>query len=508
MNPFLSTLGLVAAMATTEDVRPALETCISTEARKLEFSGVVSVVQPAGVVLHAGGLVAGPASPSIGPDTRFNLASVGKMFTAVAAAQLVDSGKVRLDDPIGRHVKGLTPEASAVTVRQLLDHSSGLGNFMRPENEETLRGARSVANLLPFIVSARPAFPPGSRFEYSNSGFLLLGLLVERVSGVSYGRYLDEHVFGPAGMVATGLDPGVGAKPAVATTRDGAAPVIRGTPAGGAFGTAGDVQRFFAALLAGRLTSRAMLQELTTAQIQVRPEKGDGPALAYGLGFGVGASRDTGGSVTTVGRRARTWRPWRFPMIGAPSWSFPIAIRRPRPCSSGRCVTLCSTPTAGSSALRALERSRAGRGAAGQAPPSEEAAPPRIRFARGPRRVGCPGVLLHLSSDLRRAMDLSLVLEQEGIPHELRRVEDAHWVLQVDDNDAMRAEAAIAAFEQENPPEVRRPEGVLHPMTGAVASGVGVLACAAGDVRPDGSGIRRFALVRAGERGRRGNPPR
>lgn len=291
MNPFLSTLGLVAALATTEDVRPALEPCISAEARKLEFSGVVSVVQPAGVVVHAGGLVAGPGSPSIGPETRFNLASVGKMFTAVAVAQLVDSGKVRLDDPVGRHVKGLTPEASAVTVRQLLDHSSGLGNFMTPENDETLRRARSAANLLPFIVSARPAFSPGSRFEYSNSGFLLLGLLVESVSGLSYGRYLDEHVFGPAGMIATGLDPGVGAKPAVGTSRDGAAPAIRGTPAGGAFGTAGDLQRFFAALLAGRLTSRAMLQELTTAQIQVRPETGDGPALAYGLGFGVGTFR-------------------------------------------------------------------------------------------------------------------------------------------------------------------------------------------------------------------------
>ena len=68
-------------------------------------------------------------------------------------------------------------------------------------------------------------------------------------------------------------------------------------------------------------------------------------------------------------------------------------------------------------------------------------------------------------------MDLSLVLEQEGIPHELRRVGDTHWGLQIDDAHAARAEAAVAAFEQENPPEVRRPEGV-HPITGAVASGV------------------------------------
>ena len=80
-------------------------------------------------------------------------------------------------------------------------------------------------------------------------------------------------------------------------------------------------------------------------------------------------------------------------------------------------------------------------------------------------------MLLPLSSDFRRAMDLSLVLEQEGIRHELRRVGDAHWALVIDDEDAARAEAAIAAFEKENPPEVRRPE-VLHPAAGAVASGV------------------------------------
>ena len=80
-------------------------------------------------------------------------------------------------------------------------------------------------------------------------------------------------------------------------------------------------------------------------------------------------------------------------------------------------------------------------------------------------------MLLRLSSDFRRAMDLSLVLEQEGITHELRRVGDKRWALQIDDTDAARAEAAVAAFEKENPPEMRRPEGV-HPITGAVASGV------------------------------------
>ncbi len=372
MNPFLSTLGLVAALATTEDVRPALEPCISAEARKLEFSGVVSVVQPAGVVVHAGGLVAGPGSPSIGPETRFNLASVGKMFTAVAVAQLVDSGKVRLDDPVGRHVKGLTPEASAVTVRQLLDHSSGLGNFMTPENDETLRRARSAANLLPFIVSARPAFSPGSRFEYSNSGFLLLGLLVESVSGLSYGRYLDEHVFGPAGMIATGLDPGVGAKPAVGTSRDGAAPAIRGTPAGGAFGTAGICSASSPRSSQGVSPAGRCSRSSPRRRSRSGPRRGTARRSPTASASALGRSGDTGGSVTTVGRRARTWRPWRFPMIGAPSCSSPTAILRPRPCSSGRCETLCSTPTAGGSAPRAPEPSGPGAGPATMTPEAVE----------------------------------------------------------------------------------------------------------------------------------------
>lgn len=81
-------------------------------------------------------------------------------------------------------------------------------------------------------------------------------------------------------------------------------------------------------------------------------------------------------------------------------------------------------------------------------------------------------MLLRLSSDFRRAMDLSLVLEQEDIPHELRRVGETLWALEIGDGDAVRAEAAIAAFERENPPKVRRPDVVVHSITSAVACGV------------------------------------
>ena len=301
--------------------------CVAAEARKLDFTGVVSIVGPEGTTTYANGLLDKAGSPEIGAQTRFNLGSAGKMFTAVAVAQLVDAGKVSLDDPIGTQVKGLTPQAATVTVRQLLTHSSGLGNFFSPENLPAIEKARTVSDLLPLVVSDQPSFPPGSKFQYSNNGFLLLGVLIERASGQSYGQYLDKHVFGPAGMVGSGLDPGPASAQAVGMTTmpahspSGSAPgpnragpgpgpgpgpgaggprpqgplraaseaALHGTPAGGAYSTAVDLQAFFAALLAGQLTSAAMLKELSSPQIVAAPAKDGAPQLDYGFGFGVGA---------------------------------------------------------------------------------------------------------------------------------------------------------------------------------------------------------------------------
>jgi CubicO group peptidase (beta-lactamase class C family) len=174
-------------------------------------------------------------------------------------AQLVAAGKVRLDDAIGGHVDGLKPQTAAVTVRQLLTHTSGLGNFFTPENLPAIEKARTVADLMPLVAADEPAFPPGSRVQYSNTGFLLLGRLVERVSGERYGQYLAGHVFAPAHMTASGLDPGPSNVQAVGmTARMGAlrpAPeaALHGNPAGGSYSSAADLQKFFAALLGGQL---------------------------------------------------------------------------------------------------------------------------------------------------------------------------------------------------------------------------------------------------------------
>jgi CubicO group peptidase (beta-lactamase class C family) len=329
------------AAATAGGITPApadridgasLSRCVAVEAAKLDFSGVLSVVQGGAHTTYARGLVAGAGSASIDRDTQFNIGSAAKMFTAVAIAQLIEAGKIGLDDPVGRTVGGLTPEAAAVTVRQLLTHSAGLGNYFTPENLPALAKARSLHDLLPLVATEKPAFPPGSRFSYSDSGFLLLGMLIEHVSGESYGDYLHAHVFTPAGMTSTGLEPASPPVRAVGMTAmpaPGAAPMLmragaeakadsaggsppmrlqtgandspppgplriaqeaafRGSSAGGAFSTAGDMEKFFTALENGTLTSDASFRRLVTPQIVAAPADGEQAERDYGFGFGVG----------------------------------------------------------------------------------------------------------------------------------------------------------------------------------------------------------------------------
>jgi len=287
----------VSANGTRQPDRPAgtpLARCIAFEANELDFSGAISIVQPQGTTTWARGVLGQAGSPGIGAESRFNLGSASKMFTAVAVAQLIDAGKVGLSDPIGLHVKGLTPEAAAVTVRQLLTHGSGLGNFFSPENVPAIQKGRTASDLLPLVAADKPSYPPGSRFQYSNTGFLLLGILIERVSGQSHGQYLDQHLFGPARMVASGMAPGPASTQAVGmTTRDGPLrpareAALRGNPAGGSYSTATDMQRFFAALLGGQLTTAATFKELISPQIVAAAAKNGSPQLEYGLGFGVG----------------------------------------------------------------------------------------------------------------------------------------------------------------------------------------------------------------------------
>jgi CubicO group peptidase (beta-lactamase class C family) len=226
------------------------------------------------------------------PATRFNIASLGKMFTAVAVGQLVDAGRLRFDDPLGRHLPALPGAFHALTVGQLLSHTAGLGSYLEEHPLATVDAAPDATALLP-LLTAQPPQEVG-RWRYSNTSFALAAVLVEAVSGLPYERYLRERILGPARMTATSLAPRPGdALPTVreadGTLRHPPVGRMRGGPAGGAFAPAGDLLRFARALFDGTLLSPATAERMTSLQHEIGPRRADGVPRGWGFGFGVSA---------------------------------------------------------------------------------------------------------------------------------------------------------------------------------------------------------------------------
>lgn len=224
-------------------------------------------------------------------DTRFNLGSMNKMFTAVAVLQLAEAGKLSLDDRLSEYVgPDWLPEkvASKIQLRHLLTHTSGLGSYFTDEFFAAARDRyREIDDFQPLVRGETLAFEPGTGWQYSNTGMLLLGVVIEKASGVSYFDYVQAEVYDPAGMGSTGsfeMDVPVPNLARGYTWRGGRwientfLHVIKGGPAGGGFSTAPDLFRFARALSDGLLLPAAVVPELW----QPRPELG---SPEYGYGF-------------------------------------------------------------------------------------------------------------------------------------------------------------------------------------------------------------------------------
>ena len=284
-------LDLAQHRMTQADAVKALADHAQERARADEFAGAVLVARDGKVLLQgAWGRADRTAGTANTPATRFRIGSMNKMFTAVATLQLVEAHKLALDDPIGNHLPNYPNKqmATNVTVRHLLTHTGGTGDIFGPTFDQHRLQLREHRDYLKMYGSRGLTQEPGARFEYSNYGFVLLGALIEQVSGMSYYDYVDEHVFRPAGMTSTGSLPESTHVPDRAVgymraSRTGGAWMPntdtlpwRGTAAGGGYSTVGDLLRFAQALRAGRLISKATLAEAT------RPHQ-----QQYGYGFGV-----------------------------------------------------------------------------------------------------------------------------------------------------------------------------------------------------------------------------
>ncbi len=233
------------------------------------FSGVVVIAKDGKPVLErASGFANRNFEVRNRIDTRFNLGSINKTFTRLAIAQLLEAGKLSLDDKIGKFLPDYpNPDAAArVTVAHLVEMRSGIGDFFGREFEATPKTRiRTLADYLPLFAHKPLAFEPGTASAYSNGGYVTLGLIIEKVTGQTYFDYVREHIFKPAGMSDTDSFEADAVVPnlAVGYTRKGGGDLrdnvytrpARGSSAGGGYSTAPDLLKYVDALVANRLTA-------------------------------------------------------------------------------------------------------------------------------------------------------------------------------------------------------------------------------------------------------------
>jgi len=293
-EPPASTLSIEPATIWLHDFTDYLDQLAATD----KFSGVVLVAQNGVPVLEeALGLADRNLGIPITMDTRFNLGSMDKMFTAVSILQLVEQGKLSVDD----HIVDVLPDypnravAEAVTIHQLLTHTTGMGDcftgafFTTPPEQ-----LKTIAGYLPLFVDKPLQFEPGTQYAYSNEGYMVLGLIIEKISRQGYFDYVKENVFLPAGMLnmdALELDEATSDIAIGYTTQDAEGNQtggladnsllmpVKGTPAGGGYATAGDLLSFGEALLGNQLLSPEFTELLLQGKVAVRED------VQYAYGF-------------------------------------------------------------------------------------------------------------------------------------------------------------------------------------------------------------------------------
>lgn len=264
--------------------------------------------------------LAGEARPgrAVTSRTRFDIGSIGKMLTAVAVMQLVDAGKVTLDQPIGIYLPDLPEPARAQSVASVLQHKAGFGDVL------SAPGARGALNNHDYysLVLRQQLGRPGE-YAYSNSGYVVLGELIARLTGRTYEAYLKERVLEPSGMQGAGFmradrseDPTV-AMGFISTSRGGAASISdfaaeassqtgwMTSAAGGLYASAEDLTAFGRSLLTDRLISRVALERMCpSAPPDVPMTYGLGCMVLSDGGFGHNGERPGMEALLLMSRRA------------------------------------------------------------------------------------------------------------------------------------------------------------------------------------------------------------
>ncbi len=235
-------------------------------------------------------------------DTKFNLGSMNKMFTGVAIAQLAQQGKLAFDDPIGKFLPDYPNREAAekVTIHHLLTHTSGMGSYWDELFKADWTTFRTVDEILALFAEKPLDFEPGAKFQYSNSGPIVLGAIIEKISAQSYYDYVLEHICKPAGMINTDcyeMDKPV-PNLAIGYTKmnlEGQRGdewrnnlfmhTVKGGPAGGGFSTVEDLLKFDIALRSHILLNREYTDLIMSGKVSMSDDPEDD--IKYGYLFGV-----------------------------------------------------------------------------------------------------------------------------------------------------------------------------------------------------------------------------
>jgi D-alanyl-D-alanine carboxypeptidase len=266
-----------------------IDQLVRAEMEKQRVPGIaVAVVRDGKIVVAKGyGLANVEHQVPVTTSTVFQGASIGKQFTATAVMMLVEEGKVALDEKISKYLGDVPPSWAGITVRHLLTHTSGLTQY--PPGFDQRRDY-SEDELLKIIQSVPLAFAPGTRFEYSNAGYVTLGVLIRRVTGQYYGDVLKKRIFEPLGMATARVISEAAIVPNRAAgyilyegklvNQPWIAPTLNRTADASLYFSVLDLAKWDAALYGETLLKRASLEQMWT------PAKlSDGTAAPYGFGW-------------------------------------------------------------------------------------------------------------------------------------------------------------------------------------------------------------------------------
>jgi CubicO group peptidase (beta-lactamase class C family) len=285
--------GLASAVFAQTPATDPVDDYVRGEMQRQHIPGLSLLVARDGKIVRAQGygLANVELQVPVKPETVFQSGSVGKQFTATAVMMLVEEGKIQLDDPITQYLKGAPASWQQVTIRELLSHTAGFTDYPKTFD---FRKDYTEAQLLKIVEGIPLAFPPGTKWSYSNLGYLTLGIVIHRVTGKFYGDFLQERIFEPLGMSTTRIISEADIVPNRAAgyrlvkgelkNQEWVSPTLNTTADGALYFSILDLAKWDAALYTEKLLKRSSLEQMWTV---TKLNNGQPNSGQYGFGWSI-----------------------------------------------------------------------------------------------------------------------------------------------------------------------------------------------------------------------------